>query len=128
MEDSLLNNCKIEIQEECKKENTHDAFLYSDLEQSPIKIEQVYIKPEISEETCREKIYYEEMDDPLLDSCKIKIQEDKKENTDDAFVYSDIEQFPIKIEVKQDESKLTPVKEIGTNETESIGNWFRWMH
>uniref|UniRef100_A0A6P7GT42 Zinc finger protein 93-like n=1 Tax=Diabrotica virgifera virgifera TaxID=50390 RepID=A0A6P7GT42_DIAVI len=117
-DDSLLDSCKIEIQEECKKESTHDTYVYSDLEQSPIKIEKLDIKPEVSEEPYREEIYHNKMDYSLLDTCKIEVQEEsKEESTHDTFVYSDLEQFPIKIEAKQDESKLTPVEEIGTNET-----------
>uniref|UniRef100_A0A6P7GQV6 Gastrula zinc finger protein XlCGF7.1-like isoform X4 n=1 Tax=Diabrotica virgifera virgifera TaxID=50390 RepID=A0A6P7GQV6_DIAVI len=84
------------------------------MEPDKIKVEQIEVKQEVSEETFKEEIdNVYEMGDDLFDTFKIEIKEELKREiitNDDAFECSLLNENAMKTEIKQDEEKHTNEK------------------
>ncbi|CAG9828134.1 unnamed protein product [Diabrotica balteata] len=70
------------------------------------------VKQEFSENTLKAEvdIYYNKVDDALLDGFKTEIKEESNIDTHDEFDYLDLKEFPIKTELDP-ENKLVSFEE-----------------
>ncbi|CAG9828143.1 unnamed protein product [Diabrotica balteata] len=109
--DDLLDTFKNDIKDESNRESTHDTFDDSDLNEYSLKIE-------IKEDEIK-LIPYEEIQTKEKDTFKNEIKDEyNRESTHDTFDDSDLSEYSLKIEIKEDENKLMPYEEKQTKEKE----------
>uniref|UniRef100_A0A6P7H4Y3 Uncharacterized protein LOC114347061 n=1 Tax=Diabrotica virgifera virgifera TaxID=50390 RepID=A0A6P7H4Y3_DIAVI len=69
------------------------------------------------QDNCRAEIYCNKVDDALLDSLKTEIKEEPdRESTQDTFDDSDLNEYSLKIEIEENETKFMPYEEKQMNE------------
>uniref|UniRef100_A0A6P7H8I4 Uncharacterized protein LOC114347518 n=1 Tax=Diabrotica virgifera virgifera TaxID=50390 RepID=A0A6P7H8I4_DIAVI len=82
-----------------------------------IKCNQMEVKQEIREETCKVEVVYNDLDDALLDSCECKIEEEpSRQSTQDTYSYLEVQEHPVNPKIEQHGNKLNSYE--GNQKTE----------